>query len=153
MPIPSRRLVVSFVAAAAIASVLASFCSTQFVIAGLSAPGIDIPPSTRLAMTLDDLGILKALLPAIAACWLVAFPVAALCSRKLGGNRMAWFAAAGGIALVAELLIINAVLGVTIIAGARSLPGLACLGLAGVIGGAVFAHLTRPAGEMEAHDA
>lgn len=144
-----RRLAAPFLVAVVVAAVLASLCSTQFVIAGLAGLGIDIPLPTRLAMTADDLAILQSLLPAIAACWLVAFPVAAFCSRRLGGNRTAWYVAAGGIALIVELMIVKAVLGVTIIAGARSLAGLACQGLSGAVGGYAFARLSHRGSETE----
>ncbi len=148
-----RRLVLPFVTAVAVAAVLASLCSTQFVLAGLAGVGIDIPLSTRLAMTVDDLAILMALLPAIAASWLIAFPIAARCAQKLGGHRAAWYAAAGGIALIVELMIIKVVLGVTIIAGARSMAGLACHGLSGAVGGYLFARLSSPGNATENHHA
>lgn len=139
----TKKHLVAFPAAVILTAVLASLCSTQFVLAELTALGIEISVSARIAMCFEDLGILRSLLPAVAACWLVGFPVAHALEARIGGNRNAWFVAAGGAALVGELLIMQAVLGVTAIAGARSLPGLLCQGVAGALGGYLFARMTR----------
>lgn len=143
MSTSTKKHLFAFAAAVTLTAILASLCSTQFVVGGLTALGIEIPLARRIGMSFEDLGILQSLLPAIAASWLVGFPVAHALAGRIGGNRHAWFAAAGGAALVAELLIIQSVLGVTPIAGARSTAGLLCQGLVGAIGGFLFARMTR----------
>jgi len=138
---PSRQVVVAFAGAAVLASIAASVSSTQFVIAALGAIDVDVPLSTRLIMTVEDLAILRTLLPATVACFLPAFWVAEAAATALGGNRSLWLALAGGTALVAEILIIEAALGLMPIGGARTVAGLAMQGVAGALGGIVFARL------------
>lgn len=139
----SRPQVIAFLAAMAATSVLGSLFSTQFVIAGLASIDVAVPFGTRVRMSISDLGILPALLGAAAACFVIGFPAAAWCRERFGGSRLAWFALAGGSAIIVELLIIKAVLGVMPVAGARTLAGLACQGVAGAAGGTLYAWLTR----------
>lgn len=141
MPSFSRYLL-AFLAAVFCTSLLGSILSSQFVIAGLTGLGIDIPLADRLRMTGQDFGILPALSAAVAAAFLPAMAVAGLGSRKFGG-RPAWFLAAGAAALIAELAIMQAVLGLMPVAGARSVAGLGALGVAGALGGLTFALLTE----------
>lgn len=141
MPMFSRYLL-AFLAAVICTSLLGSIVSSQFVMAGLSGLGVDIPVADRLRMTVQDFGILPALSTAVAAAFLPAFVVAGLAGRRFGGRR-AWFTAAGGAALVAELAIMQAVLGLMPVAGARSAAGLGALGVAGALGGLTFALLTE----------
>jgi len=138
-----RSRLIAFLAAAAGTSVLASLFSTQFVVAGLAGIDVAVPPLTRVRMSLNDFGILPALFSATAACFAVGFPVAAWCDVRFGGSRYAWFALAGGSAIVTELMIMQAVLGIMPVAGARTAAGLACQGFAGAIGGTLYAWLTR----------
>lgn len=138
------RIVGAFIAAVVTASILASIFSTQFVIAGLVDIGVSVPLDTRMSMTVKDLNILQTLLAVVAACFLIGFIVAGLTQRGLGGNRQLWYVIAGGSALVATLLVMNAVLQLMPIAGARTIMGLIMQGVAGAIGGWVFAWLTKP---------
>lgn len=134
--------IVAFAAATAATAVLASVFSTQFVIAGLSGIGVEIPLTTRLVMTITDLAILLVLVPAAAACFLPAFALAGYASHRLGGDRQMWFTLAGAAGLCVELIIIEAVLGLMPVGGARTVPGLAMQTVAGAVGGFVFARLT-----------
>lgn len=136
------RYLLAFLAAVICTSLLGSIVSSQFVMAGLSDLGVDIPLADRLRMIVQDFGILPALSAAVAAAFLPALAVAGLAGRKLGGRR-AWFAAAGAAALIAELMIMEAVLGLMPVAGARSAAGLGALGFAGALGGLTFALLTE----------
>ena len=143
----ARQLGTAFLFASLVTAVAASVFSTQFVIAALAAVGVDIPFGTRLVMTITDLRILTIFLPATIACFLPAFLLAEFLSRRTGA-RIAWFAVAGGAALVTELMIIEAALGLMPIGGARSTAGMAMQGVAGVLGGVAFARLTpAPDGE------
>lgn len=128
--------------AALTTSIIGSIFSTQFVIASLQDIDVNIPLATRLSMTIDDLAILQSLGLLTAACFVVAFIIAALCQRFIGGNRTLWHIIAGATALMTALLIMKAVLLITPIAGTRSTLGFMSFGLAGAIGGWVFALIT-----------
>ena len=148
MPVPVKRFLhyaAMFVGAVVVAGVLASVFSTQFVIAGLQSIDVAVPLPTRLSMTFDDFGILGTLVPAVAACFLPAFLIAGLLWPRVPGGRSLWFVLAGGAALVAELLILQASFDLMPIAGARSTFGLFMQGVAGATGGWAFARGTQDA--------
>jgi hypothetical protein len=136
------RNIVGLIAATLTTSVVGSVFSTQSVISSLQSLDIDVPLATRLSMTLGDLAILPSLMPIIAICFIVGFAVAAMCIGHIGGNRTAWHIVAGAVALITTLIIIKMVLSITAIAGTRSLLGLLSFGLAGAIGGWVYAKIT-----------
>lgn len=136
------RNVVSLFVAALLTSVIGSVFSTQSVISSLRSIDVDVPFATQLSMTLGDFAILPSLAPLIAICFVVGFFVAAVCVRHIGGNRTAWYIVAGAVAVITTLLIMKAVLLITAIAGTRSLLGLLSFGLAGAIGGWVYAKIT-----------
>ena len=139
------RNIVGLIVATLTTAIIGSIFSSQSVIASLQSLDIVVPLVTRLSMTLDDLAILTALAPVTAICFVVGFIVAALCVRFIGGNRTAWHILAGAAALVTTLLILKAVLLITAIAGTRTTLGLMSFGLAGAIGGWVYAKITtRP---------
>lgn len=148
MPVPVKRFLyyaAMFAGAVVVAGVLASVFSTQFVIAGLQSIDVEIPLTTRLSMTLDDFGILGTMIPAVAACLLPAFLIAGLLWPRVPGGRTLWYVLAGGAALVAELLIMQATFDLMPIAGARSTFGLLMQGVAGASGGWAFARGTQDA--------
>jgi hypothetical protein len=136
------RYLIAFLTAVLCTSLLGSVVSSQFVMAGLTELGIEIPFRDRLRMTVQDFGILPALSASVAAAFLPAFIVAGLLGRRFDGRR-AWFTLAGAAALTAELAIMQAVLGLMPVAGARSAAGLVTLGIAGALGGLTFALLTE----------
>ncbi len=146
------RYLLAFAAAVLCTCLLGSVFSTQFVIAALASIDVDVGFATRLSVTVRDFGILQTLVPAFAACLLPGFLVAALCARFIGGSRPAWFVVAGGTAVIAELLIMQAVLGLMPVAGARTPSGLFAFGLAGAAGGWLFARITVPHGSKENRD-
>lgn len=139
------RNVIGLIAAALTTSIIGSIFSTQSVIASLQSLEVKVSLSTRLSMTVNDLGILPALGSITVICFIVGFIVAALCQRFIGGNRLAWHVVAGAAALICTLLIMKAVLLITPIAGARTVLGLLSFGLAGAIGGWVYAKITSKA--------
>lgn len=139
------RNVVGLVAATLTTSVVGSVFSTQSVISSLRSLDVEVPLATRLSMTVDDLAILPSMAPLVAICFVVGFIVAPLCIRYIGGNRTAWHVVAGAVALITTLLVMKAVLLITAIAGTRSVFGLLSFGLAGAIGGWVYAKITTQA--------
>ena len=79
----------------------------------------------------------------VAFCFLIAFPVAALIVRFLPNLRTVGYVAAGGVAILAALYSMEAALATVPIAGARTPAGLVAQGVAGAVGGFVFALLSR----------
>ena len=140
----------AFIASVLATAVIGSVFSTQFVIAALGSIDVTVPLDVRLATTFRDFGILPTLVPAVAASFLIGFLVAGICASMLGGSRAFWFALAGAMALVSELLIMQAVLGLMPVAGARTASGLASFAVAGAAGGWLFARLTRRTEKTEA---
>jgi hypothetical protein len=138
-----RRLL-AFIAAVLTTAVLGAVASTQFVLAALAAVGAAIPLADRLSMTLQDVvGMLPLYGAVVAVGFVVAFPVAARVIRVLPQARLLGYALAGAVAVVASILVLAQLFGLTPIAGARSMLGLAVQGLAGAAGGAVFARWAR----------
>ena len=140
------RLSIALVCAVITTSLLASISSSQFVVAGLQEVDVVVTLSDRLSLTLSDLGILKALCPIVAICFLIGFMVAGLGNKYIPGKRTAWYIAAGFCAFITTLLIISAIFQLAPVAGARSTLGMFCMGLAGALGGWVFAHLSHVKG-------
>ncbi|MDJ0699460.1 MAG: hypothetical protein QNJ07_06345 [Woeseiaceae bacterium] len=147
------RYLLAFLAGVLCASLLGSVLSTQSVIAALADIDVEVTMATRVSMTVRDFGILPTLVPALAACLLPGFLIAGLCARLIGGSRAAWFVVAGATAVVAELLIMQAVLGLMPIAGARTLAGLLSFGLAGAAGGWLFVRIAGGTDLKEKRDA
>jgi hypothetical protein len=139
------RNVAGLIAATLATSVVGSVFSTQSVISSLQSLDVNVPLATRLSMTVDDFAILPSLAPLTGICFVVGFIVAALGVRFIGGNRTAWHIVAGAAALISTLLIMKAVLLITAVAGTRTLLGLLSFGLAGAIGGWVYAKITTRA--------
>lgn len=156
MPAMARTIIRTFfawLAAVAATSVLASVFSTQFVLAGLAGLGVEVSAAQRLSMTIADLGILPLMGMAVAACFMIGFSIAVLAARFVGGDRRVWLVAAGASALVVELLIMRATLGLMPIGGARTTAGLLAQGLAGAVGGWLFARLTTRSDSSSARHA
>ena len=137
------RITISLIGAALVTSLIGSFFSTQSVISSLQSLDINVPLSTRLSMTVNDLGILPSLIPITAICFAVGFLVAAMCLRFIGGNRIVWHIFAGATALMFRLFVMKAVLLITPIAGTRTGLGVMSFGLAGAVGGWVYAKFTN----------
>ena len=134
----------AFVAAVLATGVLASIFSTQFVIAALAEVGIEIPFGTRLNMTVTDLPVIQLFGILAIIAFLVAFLVAALCTRFLPGSRQFWFTFGGAVSIVAGLVLLQNLAGNMPMGGARSTLGLLFQGLAGAAGGWLFQRLTQP---------
>lgn len=137
------RLVAAFLAALAATYLIGSVIATQFVLQEVVALGPAVPWSVRLDTTGRDLvGLAGSYLPLLAVALLLALPVAAGLARLVPAARLAWYLAAGFVAVLALHLIMKAVLGVIGIAATRSLAGLLAQGAAGMAGGALFHALT-----------
>ncbi len=137
------RLVI-YLAAVAVAYVLAAGASTQSVVASLAGMGIDVGFAGRVEMTMRDLlGMAGMFLPMVAFGLLIAFMTAALVCRYWSSARMPRYLAAGACARVCIHLGLHLAFGITPIAIARSTGGLVVQALAGAAGGAVYVLLSR----------
>ena len=133
------RLFAGFVVAVVLAEVLAAVASAQFVLAELGRLGIDVPLADRLSMSLHDVaGMLPLFGSIIAAAFLIALPVAAWLARRNPQHRRAMFFAAGFVALVTAIKLMQLAFDIMPIAGARSFAGLLTQGLAGGVAALVF---------------
>lgn len=138
------KTVLYFFVTVLITFLLASIVGTQIVLADILSFGLDVPFSDRISATFHDIvGLAPALSILIAAAFLVAFVVAALCSRFVGGNRMYWYLAAGFTSLPATLILIKSLMGGTLFAAARTGLGMFLIALCGLVGGWLFARLTQ----------
>ena len=132
-----------FILAIITAAVLSCIASTQFVLAELGALGVDVPLSIRVTTTLHDvLGMGRVMVIVYFLTFLIAFLIAALCTRLLSGSRQLWFAVAGMASILTAVSIAEVLMGMMPIAGARSVSGFMAQGLAGAAGGWLYAWLT-----------
>ena len=137
------RQIVGFVVAVAVTAVGSSFFSSHFVLRGLESLGVDVELADRFAMYAHDVAGMSLMAGAVAGTGLlIAFPVAALIVRFLPQLRTLGYVLAGVAAMVVALMAMQSVLGMMPMAGARTWGGLAAQGVAGALGGYVFARMT-----------
>ena len=139
------RVFGAFLIAVVTMALLGSIASTQFVLAGLSAVGADIGLADRIGMTAFDIaGFGPAYGAIVALGFVIAFPAATLANRLLPLPRALVFAVAGAACLGLTLFLMEQVFfGMPVIAGARSVAGVAVQIVAGALCGWLFAAMTR----------
>jgi hypothetical protein len=136
------RLCSHFLISALFAFVLASLFHSQFVMAELTAVGVNIGLNDRLSMSLDDLiGLYPTYGVVIAMSLLIAFSFATLLVKRFTIPSSILYFIGGGLGVATALLAMHPLLDTTLIAGARSTFGFISQSLAGAIGGWVFSHL------------
>lgn len=148
---PARiRPVIAYLAAVVTGGLATTILSTQVVLQYLVNAGAAMPLDARLDATLADLGgFAPTLILLTAIGYLIAFPVARLVSRRIGGLRSFGYVLAGFVTIMVMIYAIEvfyqAVLASTItpIGSGRDLWGLLILGLGGALGGGVFAQLAK----------
>jgi hypothetical protein len=135
---------IALLAATFAAAVLGSVAQTQASLAALEALGADVPLGLRATTTLDDLvGFAPTYGALLLPGFLVAFAVAARLARRWPRRRATLFALAGAVAVATALVSMRFALGLQPVAAARDAVGLSALALAGAIGGAAYARMTR----------
>lgn len=138
------RVVLAFLAAVVVTTILGAAFHTQFVIGRLSDLGIAVSFSDRLSTTLHDIGGMAPMFGMVIAIgFLVAFLAGALVYRFAGARRELIYVVAGAVAIAVALSAMAMVYNITPIAGARSWAGFAAQMLAGALGGYAFAMLSR----------
>ena len=136
------RLCSHFLIATICAFVLASLFHSQFVMAELTAVGINISLTDRLSMSLDDLiGLYPTYGVVIAISLLLAFSLTTLLLKRFTIPFSLLYFIGGGLSVTTALLVMHPLLDITLIAGARSTFGFIFQALAGAMGGWVFSHL------------
>ena len=137
-------LILKFLLASGVVTVLASIFSTQRVVSGLGAIGGKVGLGDRLSMTAYDamhFGSLYWIF--ISLAFLLAFISAWLLHKGVKFGRPVIFTVAGMAAMLVMLLAMEQVFfGVPIVAGARDSFGFLLQMFAGGIGGFVYAKLT-----------
>lgn len=133
---------------------LGVFFQTQNIISRLGKLGVDVGFGERLSMTAYDishLGTLYGIFIAIALA--IAFLASGLVYHFTKLERPIIYSVAGGITILVMLFLMKrAFFDIHIIAGARDGLGIALQILAGIIGGWVFAHLTRNLIKLKSSD-
>ena len=138
----------AYLAAVAVAYLLATLTATQAVVSRLEGMGVAVPVSERLAMSLRDIaGMAGMFLPMVAFALLAAFLGAALLCHRLRRYLWPWrlqvYAVAGAAALVTIHLTLNLAFGLHPVAIARTWGGLLLQALAGAAGGLTYLSLAR----------
>jgi hypothetical protein len=139
------QVVVAYVLAVAVAAVVGSVVQAQFNLAEITAMGAPVTMTDRLATTLHDLVSFTPIFAVvIAGGFVIAFLVTAVILRFVPGLFMTGFTLAGAVAILVALYAMSLMYdGITPVAAARSLSGIAALALSGAVGGYVFALVAR----------
>ncbi|MDP1627735.1 hypothetical protein [Parvibaculum sp.] len=138
------KIVLAFVLAVVVTTVLGSIAHTQFVLAGLADVGADVSLSDRLSMTAHDIVGMGPLYGAIIGLgFVVAMLAGALVFRLAGTQRTLIYVVAGAAAVAVALTTMGIVYDITPIAGARSTLGFVTQMVAGALGGFAFARVSR----------
>lgn len=147
------RIVLAFIAACMVVFVLGSAALTAFDVAGYlsasTAGGVTAPLSIGeiLAWYFANLSVLwigQYEYPALLSIGLlIAFVTAGYVQRLAPSLRFWWYAGAGAVAMVTMVLTLKATMGLFVVPGARTVAGIAAQGVAGFIGGAVYALVSR----------
>jgi hypothetical protein len=140
------RLCSHFLIATIFAFVLASLFHSQFVMAELTLVGVNISLNDRISMSIDDLlGLYRTYGVVIALSLLLAFGFTQLIMKRVNVSPSILYCLAGGIGVTTALFAMHPILGITLLAGARSTFGLICQSFAGAIGGWVFSYMRASA--------
>jgi len=138
------KSILAYLVATVVAYLLTSAMGTQFVLADIKSYGLVVSLSDRVAATLHDIaGLIPVLLILVSATYLVAFIIAALGHRFVGGSRQYWFLAAGFSSLPATMMLMKLTMGITPFAPAGTVFGLFLIALCGLAGAWVYTRLTR----------
>lgn len=139
------RIIGGYVVAVLATLVVASLVHTHFTLQGLRALGAVISPADAWATAQGDLaGLGPAFGAVIALALLIGFLVAGLARRYVKWPRPVAYGLGGGAALLTALWLMHWSFEITPIGSARSWAGFLSLGVAGALGGVLFALLSRP---------
>ncbi|MEN3975561.1 hypothetical protein [Emcibacter sp. SYSU 3D8] len=136
--------ILAFAVTVPVTAAVAVALHSQFVMAGLRGLGAEIGAGVALDMTLHDvLGMAPIYAMFIGAALLLGFLITGWLWPRIGLGRTVSYAIGGGAAMAVMLVIMREALGITMVAGARTPAGFAAQCVAGVLGGVLFALLSR----------
>ena len=136
-----RRLGI-FALAVLLAYALATVSATLSVVWSLKGMSVEVPAGVALNMIGRDLaGMANMFLPMVAFGLLIALMTAALLFRIIGRWRTGLYMLAGATALVTIHVLLQLAFGITPLAVARSVAGLATQAIAGSLGGLLYSVL------------
>lgn len=139
----TRSSVIAFSTSVISCFIIASAFNTQFVIAGLTSVGVDVPLIERFTMTLKDwAGLAPTYGILILIGLLIAFSVMSFVVKHWGHPKV-FFAVGGALCFFVMIAAMEPILGVTLLTGARSGLGWASQCVAGAIAGWVFARINK----------
>jgi hypothetical protein len=122
--------------------ILAGLLQTQMVLHELIKLNVEITFADRLYMSWQDLlGLLPTYGVIVCIGLLIAFAVVKVINTYSRFGSRYLYVLAGGIAMAIILMAMQPVLGVTLLAGARSILGIILQIIAGLIGGGCFVYL------------
>ncbi|WP_339489644.1 hypothetical protein [Pseudomonas sp. EL_65y_Pfl2_R95] len=141
------RVLLQFVLAVLVTTLVGSILQTQYNLAQLQALGAPMPIDVRVETTcLDVLGFSPIFAILVLLGFAAALPVAAWLSKKIPSARWLLFALAGGLAIFLGLTLANAALPMPTFIGAnRSFVGTLGLMASGSVGALFFAIRCRTA--------
>lgn len=135
-----------FILASLVTMISACVFQTQMVLWGLSELNIDINWSKRVYMTWQDLlGLLPTYGVIVTIGLAIGFAIAKALKTYTSIKTPLLYTIAGGLTMATILAAMQPVLGVTLLAGARSATGITLQIIAGVLGGFCFSRLRQPA--------
>ncbi|BFM10986.1 hypothetical protein R50072_11390 [Simiduia litorea] len=139
------RCLVSWLGASCVGFIAASLFHSQQVQANLINVGANVDIATRFAAATDDLlGLSASYLPIIAIGFAIAFSVATFIKRKTALAPTLLYGLAGATALGCILGLMQPIMEITLIAGARHWVGFCLQIIAGALGGFTYALLVQP---------
>ncbi len=139
----SIKLTLAFVVGVAIAGLLGTVLSTQFVLAELASLQVNVPMSDRIDTTTHDLLSMGPIYTVVIGIgFLVAFVVARLLLPIIRIPRPLAFGLAGFAAVTVSIWAMSLIFGTMLIPAAREMTGYITLGAAGALGGMFYAWLT-----------
>tara|TARA_R110000744_G_scaffold7183_4_gene24598 strand:- start:1194 stop:1661 length:468 start_codon:yes stop_codon:yes gene_type:complete len=137
------KTIVLFIVTTITATLLVCVVSTQIVLADVQSFGLNISTEVRLDTTIKDLiGLGPVLYLLTAPGFLIGFIIAKYAHKFMGGNRMAWYIAAGCTTFPLTMVLIQYNMGLTIIAAVRTQMGLLLATLCCMFSAWLFAFLT-----------
>lgn len=141
---PKLNASLSWIVASVICFLAATLSHSLQVQNNLIAVGAKIDATTRLRGLGEDLlGLGPSYLPIIAIGFAIAFFITSLIIKKTTRtHRRLLYALAGGVTMATILGLMQPIMEITLIAGARGWQGFLLQALAGVLGGLVYSALT-----------
>lgn len=139
-------LVLHFLLSTVITAVLACLAHTQFVLHELIVLDIDISIDDRAYMSAQDLiGLLPTYGSIVLIGFLIAFLTVWLIRQYTPVKSLHLYTLAGGVAMLTILTLMDNLLNLSFLAGARSSLGMMFQVITGLIGGAIFVYLRKQA--------